>query len=169
VRTIGYYTGRRKEALDSIARIVPEGDRATVLKRLVPYRCDLDELGAMLTMRIRREAEQKAKEAHIALSVPGVSKDAASCTSGNLVPHRTIFGTLTLEGIPPETWVGVKRSLRWWNAKNWATAAWWCDGVRNLDTIRELMGYEADRPVSGFDLEAYFRFLENQGLVEFVK
>ena len=124
----------------------------------------------MLTQRLRREGKQKAREENIALSIPDVPKDAASRTSGNLVPRRTIFGTLTLEGIPPETWVGVKRSPRWWNAKNWSTAAWWwCDGVRNLDSIRELMEYEADRKVRGFDLEAYFRFLEKNGLVEFVK
>ena len=31
------------------------------------------------------------------------------------------------------------------------------------------MEYEAKRPVRGFYLEAYFRFLEKYGFVEFVK
>ena len=47
--------------------------------------------------------------------------------------------------------------------------SWWCDGKRNLNEIKELCELEAGRPMSGFDLVKYYRFLEKNKLVVFVK
>ena len=90
--------------------------------------------------------------------------------AASIVPKRLIPGTLTLEGIPPEKWVGVRSSPRWWSQRNWgATSYFWCDGKRNLNEIKELMELEAGVPVRNFDMVGYFRFLEEFDIVDFVE
>jgi hypothetical protein len=57
-----------------------------------------------------------------------------------------------------------------WSAGNWAAASyWWVDGKRTLKEIKRLCELEAGRPMEGFNLVNYYRFLEKYKYVEFVK
>ena len=87
-----------------------------------------------------------------------------------IVPKRIYFGTITLMDIPHEEWKEVRSSPKSWSATNPASASlWWCDGKRNLNEIKELVELEAGKAITDFDLIRYYKFLNEYGLVEFVK
>ena len=91
-------------------------------------------------------------------------------TAESIIPDRQYYGSLSLDAIPYEEWKDITRSPKWWSPGNWsASSFWWCDGKRNLLEIKELVELEACRPMTNFDLVAYYRFLEKHGMVTFVK
>jgi len=71
---------------------------------------------------------------------------------------------LALDDLPYDKWKIVKRSPRWWVPET--AALWWADGRRSVKEIRELV----DREFSDvtLDLLAYFKFLQENGYVDFV-
>jgi len=81
-----------------------------------------------------------------------------------VVPKRKLIGPLALDDLPYDKWKIVKRSPRWWGPET--AALWWADGRRSVKEVRELV----DREFSDvtLDLLAYFKFLEENGYVDFV-
>lgn len=169
-RVIDYYTDLQKQAILSTERIVAENRKKEARNFLSKYIQDIDAFGILTVKQFRKAVEEKAKSGSIKLVKYAKKEGSWEREASTIVPKRTKVGTLTLEGIPVEEWKEVTSSPRWWSATNWATASYfWCDGKRNLNQIKELLEFEALRPVENFDLIAFYRFLERYGLVEFVK
>jgi len=137
---------------------------------LVRYITDTGSIGEMMKKQFTAAADEKAKSGKIKIVMYKEKSGPWQQEARTIVPKRKYFGSLTLDGIPVEEWKEVNSSPRWWSPGSWAAASyWWCDGKRNLLEIRELLELEAGYPVKNFDLINYYKFLEKQGFVEFVK
>ena len=170
VKTIDYYTGLQKQAVQSIERIVPEDRKKETRAFLKKYAERIDEYGDLMVQQFRDTVEEKAKEKSIKIVTYKKEKGPWEREAATIIPKRKKVGTITLEGIPVEEWVEVRSSPRWWGARNWASASYfWCDGKRNLNEIKELCELEAGVPVRNFNLINYYRFLEKYDMVEFVR
>ncbi|MDP2984652.1 MAG: M28 family peptidase [Candidatus Latescibacter sp.] len=168
--TIEYYTGLEREAITSILRIIPADRKAKASAALDPYRRNLDEIGKTLSRQFREAVNEKAKSASVVPVIPPKTETAWEKEASTIIPKRAYFGTLSLEGIPVAEWREVTSAPKWWSPTNWAVVSyWWCDGKRNLNEIKKLCELEAERPVTGFDLIKYYRFLEKFKQVEFVR
>jgi hypothetical protein len=81
-----------------------------------------------------------------------------------IVVKRKRMGTITLDDLPREkrenfpaaSFFGVP-----------VAALYWCDGKRNLEEVIRLTEFELGP--QQFDFLGYFRFLEKNGYVEFVR
>jgi len=170
LREIDYYTGLQRDVMDSIGRIARPRGKREILDEVAPYREKIGEFGKLMADRFRESVKRRAKALSVRVVKYRKEQTDRDREAAAIVPKRKVVGTLTLEGIPHEEWEEVTYSPRWWNAGNPASASWfWCDGVRNLNEIKELVELEAGRPVGDFDLVNYYRFLERHGFVEFVE
>jgi len=170
VKTIEYYTELQKQALRSIERLVEPGEKKRARRLLARRMEGIDDFGKLCVKRFRDAVAARAEEESVKVVRYRKKKDEWDREAETIYPKATMPGTLTLEGIPPGEWEGITRSPRWWSPGNWAAASyWWCDGSRNLLEIKELIELEAGRPVEGFDLIAYYKFLEKHGRVELVR
>lgn len=166
-RTIEYYTGLQKQALARIGRIVADDEKEKAGEYLTKYIEDIDSFGKNQVKRFTEEVKAKAKENSLDLVKYKKPEGEWEREAAQIIPKRNSIGTLTYDGITVEDTMGY---ARWWSAGNWAAASyWWCGGKRNLNEIKELVEFEAGRPVMNFDLIEYFRFLEKYGMVEFIK
>jgi len=169
-KTIKYYTDLEKKAIAGIERIVSEDMRSQARDYLSEYTKNLDEFGTLMVQQFQRELQEKARAESISITKYVMTEGPWEKEAAGIIPKRMKVGTLTLDGIPVEALKSASYSPRWWSARNWAAASYfWCDGKRNLNEIKELIELEADVPVRNFDLVAYFKFLEQYGMVEFVK
>ncbi len=169
-RAIEYSTGLQKQALASIERIIPKEKRAEAHTALAGYSESIGEYGAVLVKRFRSEVEQRARAASATITAAAKPEGPWEREASTIVPKRTQIGVYSLQGIPVEEWVEVGADPHWWGATTWASASlWWCDGKRSLNDIKELCELEAGKSMTGFDLIRYYRFLEKNGLVTFVK
>ena len=170
IKTIQYYTDLQKKALITIERIVSEKEKKAAYNYLVEYLKNIDDFGKMQVEQFNEEIKNKAREKSIKI-VKYVKKEGPwEREAATIIPKRMKIGTLTLDGIPVEEWRETRSSPRWWSASNWAAASyWWCNGERNLNEIKELIELEAGTSVRNFDLINYYKFLEQYGMVEFVK
>jgi len=167
---IEYYTGLQKQALQSITRIVPEQDRKRAGKDIESYEKKIDGYGELAAKQFHDTARDRAKNASLKIVTYKPPVGDWQIEAKNIIPKRLFPGTITLMDIPHTEWREVTSSPKSWSRNNWATASlWWCDGSRNLNDIKELVELEAGREVRNFDLINYYRFLQERGLVEFVK
>ena len=170
VRIIEYYTGQQKAAVAGIERIVPQDIRNCVRDDLAWYTGQLDAYGTLMADQFRETVRKKAKSESVTIVPFRKEKSSWDREAETIIPKRTYFGSITLDGIPVDEWKEVDSSPCWWSTGNWAAASyWWCDGKRNLYEVKECMEIEAGRPVTDFDLITYYRFLERYKIVEFVK
>ncbi len=170
MRVIEYYTGLQKEAVNSIARLVPPDKKKETLNYAAMYNKKLDEFGKMMVRQFREAVGKKSSSESIKIVKYKKEEGAWEKEAAAIIPKRKIVGTMTLEPIPVDEWVEATSSPRWWSARNWASASYfWCDGKRNLNEIKELVELEAGAPVRNFDLIKYYKFLEKFDMVEFVK
>jgi hypothetical protein len=169
-KAIEYYTGLEQKMLASIQRIV-SADRLPETRALLSrYADDVGEFGKRIALQFQEEATNGAKAQSVDLVKYAETDSPWAREAALIIPKRTKVGTLTLDGIPVEAWKEVRSAPSWWKENDWAAASYfWCDGVRNLKQIRELVELEAGVPIRNFDLIAYFRFLEKYKMVEFVK
>jgi hypothetical protein len=117
----------------------------------------------------RELAADRARVLSVKIAMPVKLAGAWEREAARLVPRRFQPGTLFFEEVPPSEWREVESSPHWWAPDNWASASyWWVDGRRNLNEIKKLCELEAGRPIEGFDLINYYRFLEKFKYVEFV-
>jgi hypothetical protein len=166
---VRYATGLQQAAVASIERLVPAEGRDRVRESLAAYKAQLGNAGDVLARQCRDTAEDRAKALSVKIVLPVNQAGAWEREAASLIPRRFQPGTLFLEEIPPAEWREIESSPHWWAADNWASASyWWVDGRRNLNEIKRLCELEAGRPIEGFDLINYYRFLEKFKYVEFV-
>ncbi len=166
---IRYTTGLQQAAVASIERLVPADGKGRVREFLAAYKAQLAGAGDVLARQCRDAAEDRAKSLAVKIAMPVKQAGAWEREAALLVPRRFQPGTLFFEEIPPSEWREVESSPHWWAPDNWASASyWWVDGRRNLSEIKRLCELEAGRPIEGFDLINYYRFLEKFKYVEFV-
>jgi len=147
---------------------VPEDRKRNAGKSLSMWYDRIEEVGKLALKSFQDDVKLSEETKSIRMEKYKEPSGEWEKQAASLVPSRTIFGPLTLDGIPPEQWVEVNSSPRWWSAGNWPVMAWyWVDGKRSLLDIRDYLELEAGRPVRNFDLVKYFRFLESHGLVTF--
>jgi hypothetical protein len=165
---IEYYTGLRKESLRSIKRIV-EANKSDEFDIIIARYIDsMDDFGKKMRKHIELLADDSAKRNSIRIVLPQKELGPWEKEAVTLIPKRFHPVTLFFAEIPPEEWVEVKSSPHWWSPTNWAeTSYWWCDGKRDLNTIKRLIELEAGQPVRNFDLIRYYKFLEKYNYVEF--
>ncbi|MFC1607983.1 hypothetical protein ACFL47_08435 [Candidatus Latescibacterota bacterium] len=165
-RTIEYYTGLQKQALKKIERIVVDDEKEKTNRYLSGYIDDIDAFGKMQVKRLADEVKIVAREKSIKIIKYRKPDGDWERNAAGIIPKRNHIGTLSFDGVPVNE---IKRSARWWSARNWPAASyWWCDGKRNLNEVKELMELEAGIQVRNFDLIEYFTFLEKYDMVEFV-
>jgi hypothetical protein len=168
-RAIEYYTGLEQKMVSSIQRIVSAGGRAEVRTLLSPYVDDTGDFGKRVAMQLQEEAVNVAKAKSLSIVRYAPAEDSWAKEAALIVPRRTKVGSLSLDGIPVEDWREVRSAPTFWEARNWAAASYfWCDGIRNLKEIRELVELEAGVPMQDFDLIKYYRFLQKYRMVDFV-
>lgn len=141
---VRYMLDREKQAVSSVLRLVAPERRAAVAKQLETALARLDRFAQDQSRRVE--------------SVPAVVQEQS------IVVQRKRFGTLPLDDLPHEKWEG-QPSGAW--ALRPTVALYWCDGRRNLAEVIRLT--ELELGPSRFDYVTYFRFLEKNGYVEFVK
>ena len=167
---IDYYTGLLKQALTSMERLVPADHKTKVRELATPYAQSFDDFAVSLTKQLQALAESKAKAQSIQMVMPQKQDSAWDKEASTLIPKRHHFATLFLREIPVSEWKEIKSSPHWWEADNPASASfWWVDGKRNLKEIKRLCELESGKPITGFDLINYYKFLEKFKYVEFVK
>lgn len=168
LEAIRYYAGLQGAALGSIARLAPAGRREEARKRLGPYIERTSELGEVMIRQFREAVAGKAAAASLKIVSPAPADGAWEKEAAALVPRRFQPGTLFFEEIPSSEWQEIRFSPHWWQPANWAAASyWWVDGRRSLAEIKKLCELEAGKPMEGFDLIKYYRFLEKYRYVEF--
>jgi hypothetical protein len=84
--------------------------------------------------------------------------------ASDIVVRRKRMGTITLDDLPREGREGWP-AASFWGAP--VSALYWCDGKRNLAEVIRLTEFEMGP--QNFDFVGYFRFLEKNGYVEFVR
>ncbi|HOW86367.1 MAG TPA: M28 family peptidase [Candidatus Aminicenantes bacterium] len=167
LEAIGYGTGLQETALGSIARLAPAGRRTEARKLLAPYVRQAGEMGGLMKRQFRETVAARAAAGALKVAAPVRAEGAWEKEAASLVPRRFQPGTLFLEEVPPSEWREIRSSPHWWSRGNWAAAAyWWIDGRRNVNEIKKLCELEAGKPMEGFDLIAYLRFLEKYGYVK---
>jgi hypothetical protein len=130
---------------------------------------DLDEAVKELTSyadlqkaRLRRSVRDRG--ASLGLGSVEPIAPAANPEARSIVVKRKRMGTITLDDMPREkrenfpaaSFFGVP-----------AAALYWCDGKRNLEEVIRLTEFEMGP--QQFDFVGYFKFLEKNGYVEFVR
>ena len=168
LEAIGYSTGLQEAALGSIARLAPSGRRTEARKLLAPCVRQAGEMGELMKRQFREAVAARAAAGALRIVAPARAEGAWEKEAASLVPRRFQPGTLFLEEVPPSEWREIRSSPHWWSPANWAAASyWWIDGRRNVNEIKKLCELEAGKRMEGFDLIAYFRFLEKFGYVKF--
>ena len=169
-RAIEYYAGLQKQAIASIGRIATPDEKEKARGILKTYEAKIDDVCGLALRQFREAVEETAKRRSIRIERYTKEKGPWEQKAGTIIPKRNVIGTVTLESIPVAEWKEVRSCPRWWGARNWASASYfWCDGKRNLNEIKELVELEAGVPVRNFDLVEYYTFLEQHGIVEFVR
>jgi hypothetical protein len=84
--------------------------------------------------------------------------------AGGIVVRRKKMGNITLDNLPREKREGFPAASFWGVP---TAALYWCDGKRNLDEVIRLT--ELEMGPQQFDFVGYFKFLEKNGYVEFVR
>jgi hypothetical protein len=142
---IEYQLGREQQAVRSAAEI---GDGLAEFARTQKER-------VARAVRDRAAALKVEPAAYTPPSRPGASE---------IVVRRKRMGTITLDDLPRE------RREGWPAASFWGVptaALYWCDGKRDLAEVIRLT--ELEMGPQNFDFVGYFRFLEKNGYVEFVR
>lgn len=145
---IEYAVGRETQAVLSVLRLVREGQRGALRRKLEPSVERLQRFGKLQMSRVP------------ASQAPGpVNHEAAS-----IIVKRKRFGTLPLDDLPHDRWEGHPSGA-------WAAiptiALYWCDGHRTLAEVERLTKFELGD--TNFDFVSYFRFLRKHGYVDFVE
>jgi hypothetical protein len=148
---IDYEVECGQRAIQTVLRLASEEHRTTLLDSLHPLCERLQAFGNLQKERLQSAGASKLKA-------------SPERSSGSLIVKRKRPGSIPLDDLPQDQWEGYPSGA-------WATvpilALYWCDGKRNLAEVIRLTKLEAG-PTS-FDFIGYFRFLERQGYVEFVK
>ena len=138
--------------------------RDETAKALAPLIEDLRRFGDEQRERVRRAIQRRATEMGLSVPVkPIETRTAQAAEASKIVVCRKRFGTLPLDGLPPEQWQGFP-SGAWASVPT--TALYWCDGHRNLAEVIHLTQMELGP--TDFDFVGYFRFLRAHGYVDFL-
>jgi hypothetical protein len=160
-----YSTGRQKQAVYSVLRLLPDGQREAARAALVPLAKQLTEFGEAQSERIRAAVDEQARRLGINLSIkPSREPDDIPAVASTIVVKRKRFGTIPLDDLPQDQWQGYPSGA--WDLVP-ITALYWCDGQRTLAEVIHLTRLE--QGPRDFDFVGYFRFLRDHGYVEFVK
>jgi peptidase M28-like protein len=161
---VSYSAGRQTQAVYSVLRLVPEGQREAVRAALDPLAKQLTEFGDAQSERIRVAVRERAKRLGIAGAIKPSEPTGIPAIASTIVVKRKRFGTIPLDDLPQDKWQGYPSGA--WDLIP-ITALYWCDGQRNLAEVIHLTRLELGP--TDFDFVGYFRFLRGHGYVEFVK
>jgi hypothetical protein len=153
---IAYSVERESQAVSSVLRLVPESRRAAMRESLAPMLEGLRRFGDLQRSRIRNAIPAAVK--------PVETRDSQTEAAAKIVVKRKRFGTLPLDDLPHDRWEGYPSGA--WAAVP-TIALYWCDGHRNLAEVIRLTRLELGP--TEFDFVGYFRFLQKNGYVEFVR
>ncbi|MDM8550632.1 hypothetical protein QUF72_11160 [Desulfobacterales bacterium HSG2] len=168
LKQIDFRTGIREQGVMSIVRLIENERKKDAEAILDAYRRDLAELGRITGRQFEKAVKTDAQRRGIRIERYRRTKDIWEAAAAEIYPKALKFGTLTLDSIDPAEWTPITSSPRWWGARNWPAAVyWWCDGMRSLLDIRDMVELEAGCQMKDFDLVAYFNLLEKHGLAEF--
>ncbi|MFC1574354.1 M28 family peptidase [Candidatus Latescibacterota bacterium] len=164
---VEYYAGLRKESLRSIQRIVAADKRGECESIVAHYISTMDDFRKKMKKHVEVLAKNRARDHSVRIVLPSKELSDWEKEASKIIPKRFHPVTLFFAEIPPEEWIEVKSSPHWWSSTNWAeTSYWWCDGKRDLNTIKRLIELEAGTPVRNFDLIHYYKFLEKYNYVD---
>jgi hypothetical protein len=112
--------------------------------------------------RLRRSIRDRA--AALGLGTVEPIAPAQNPEAAKIVVHRKRMGNITLDNLPREKREGFPAASFWGVPM---AALHWCDGKRNLNEVIRLT--ELEMGPQQFDFLGYFKFLEKNGYVEFVR
>ncbi len=162
---IDYSLGRQSQAVNSVLRLVPEGERQQTGNLIAPLVSELAAFGNEQKERVRTLVNNQARLMGLPAPVePVATSDPQAAAASGIVVKRRRVGTIPLDEIPPDQREGYPSGA--WAAVPIA-ALYWCDGRRNLAEVIHLTRMELGP--TKFDFVGYFRFLRKHGYVEFAK
>jgi len=162
---IDYAAGRQSQAVDSVLRLVPEGQRSETQNLIAPLVSQLAAFGEQQKERVRALADVQGHLMGLKARVePSATPDPQAAAASTIVVKRRRFGTIPLDDLPLDQRDGYP-SGAW--AQVPISALYWCDGRRNLAEVIHLTRMEMGP--TNFDFVGYFRFLRKHGYVDFVK
>jgi hypothetical protein len=113
-------------------------------------------------VRLNRSIQARAATLH--LGAVSALAPSPNPEAQHIIVRRKRMGTLTLDNLSREQREGFPAASFWGVP---TSALYWCDGRRNLAEVIRLT--ELEMGPQQFDFVGYFRFLEKNGYVEFVK
>jgi hypothetical protein len=145
-------------------RIIDRSDTADG----IAYMLDRERDAIRSVRRIHAKAEVdiavRALESFAAIQMGRVSGTPSKKDPAGFVIRRKRFGTIPLDDLPEDRREGFPSAA--WNTVA-MTALFWTDGKRDVAEVARLTRLELGDVK--FDFIGYFRFLEKNGYVEFVK
>ena len=167
LRQVEYLAERHAEAVVSVLKLLPAGDRSKLRPDIRALQRDVRRAG-------KDEAASLARRAGRPGCAPSVTE--LQCELAKIHPRRLVAGPITFDRIQPEAREG-KPSPRW-SAELFALLNW-CDGRRSLAEASSLAARELrrDRTLSPDELArgidpsagsmlAYFEFLRRHNYVD---
>jgi hypothetical protein len=112
--------------------------------------------------RLRRSVRDQATALGLGTIEPAVPP--RNPEAAKIVVRRKKMGNITLDNLPREKREGFPAASFWGVPMS---ALHWCDGKRNLEEVIRLT--ELEMGPQRFDFVGYFKFLEKNGYVEFVR
>jgi Peptidase family M28 len=165
IEKIHYTVTTQKQAVLSVVQLVPDSRRQELRDFVLPFADQLGRFGEQQSETLRRVAGLQAKLLGLALPVrPMAVLESEDAVDSGIIVKRLRFGTIPLDQISPPDRRGYPSGA--WDLVP-IIALYWCDGHRNLAQVKRLT--EMELGPSKFDFVGYFRFLRDQGFVQFVK
>ena len=165
LRLLSYREGRERQAIESVARLTPDGRRDELRSATTPLVARLRGFGDAQRERLRAAATRRGRSLKLSGSIEPVrAADPRMAEASKIVVRRKRPGTVTFDDLPVRERAGFPAAA-WWGPA--VAALYWSDGERNLAEVIELT--ELELGPTDFDFVGYFRFLEQKGYVEFVQ
>ena len=162
---ISYSARRQTQAVYSVLRLLPEGERRSARAPLGALAKQLTAFGDAQSERIRVAVNEKARQLGIRSEIkPAPEPSGIPAVASTIVVKRKRFGTIPLDDLPQDQWQGYPSGA--WGLIP-ITALYWCDGQRTLAEVIHLTRLE--QGPTNFNFVGYFRFLRDHGYVEFAK
>lgn len=161
-----YRAARERDAIESVARLVPQSSRKSLERTIAPLLARVDAFEKEQSRRLSEAANRRASALRLAQAIVPVAPpaDPRRKEAEQIIVKRKRVGTIPLDDLPEDQREGFP-AAGWWGHP--VSALFWCDGKRNLAEVIRLTEHELGP--SDFDFVGYFRFLRKHEYVEFVE
>jgi hypothetical protein len=166
LQDLKYRAAREREAVESVARLVPELQHKALRRSIGPLLARLEAFEKEQSRRLSEAANRRGGELRLAEAILPLAPaaDPKMAEAEKTIVRRKRVGSIPLDDLKESEREGYP-AAGWWGHP--VSALFWCDGKRNLAEVIRLTQHELGP--TDFDFVGYFRFLRKHGYVEFVE